>query len=71
VTALLPAETPNTVPEELIVATDVLPLVHDPPPLASLNEVVLPAQTVIVPVIAAGNERMVTVVVVKHPVPNV
>jgi hypothetical protein len=64
----VPALTPVTKPEPLFtVATDVLLLLHVPPgvPVASDNCVVLPLQTVVVPVIvpATGVEFTVTTAV--------
>jgi len=51
----VPPDTPLTTPdEEPTVATDVLLLLHVPPPLALLSAVVAPGHTVSVPVIAAG-----------------
>ena len=67
---LVPAVTPVTTPEELIVATEVLLLVHVPPPVASPSEVVRPWHTVNAPVIAAGLGLIVTVTlpwVPQHP----
>ena len=49
----VPAETPLTTPDEPIVATAVLLLTQAPPPVASLRLVVVPAQSVVDPVIAA------------------
>ena len=48
----MPAPTPVTTPEELIVATPVVILLHVPPGVASLSGVVRPLQTDNVPVIA-------------------
>ena len=61
-----PCETPVTTPAIPTVATAVLLLLHTPPVVTSLSVVVLPAQTVGVPVIAAGvtgNEFTVTIFV--------
>ncbi len=67
-----PAATPVTTPvPEPTVAIDVLPLLHVPPPVASERVVVLPTQTVGVPVIADGNAETVTTSVAKQPVDNV
>jgi hypothetical protein len=67
----VPPVTPATTPDpETTVATMVLPLVQVPPP-ASVNDVVVPGQTVIVPVIADGRGFTVTVVCVEHPVGKV
>ena len=48
-----PADTPVTTPPALIVATAPLDELHTPPAVASDKVVVLPAHTVVVPVIAA------------------
>jgi hypothetical protein len=50
----LPADTPVTTPVELTVATVVLLLDHVPPVVALANNIVLPTQTALAPVIAAG-----------------
>jgi hypothetical protein len=63
----VPAEAPPTMPEPVpTVATLVLPLAHVPPP-ASVSAVVLPMQTLVVPVIAPGSGLTVTVMVEEHP----
>jgi hypothetical protein len=65
----VPTVTPVTIPvDEPMVATDVLLLLHVPPPVALDNVVVAPTQTDNVPVIAAGNEFTVTTLVAAHPV---
>jgi hypothetical protein len=66
ITAVPPA-TPPTEPPAPIVATAVLPLLHVP--LASLNEVVAPAHTEAIPLMAEGNGFTVTTVVVLHAAP--
>ena len=58
---------PPTVPE-LTVAIPVLLLLHVPPVVASLNPVVPPSQTVVVPLIEDGNGLIVTVLVILQPV---
>ena len=64
----LPAAIPVTIPDvAFTVATDVLLLVQVPPVTASLNVVVLPAQTDALPEIAAGVAFTVTYDVVEHP----
>ena len=70
VIAVVPANTPFTVPE-VTVAILVLPLVHVPPDVVLLNAVVKPSHTTGVPVIAGGAGFTVTVVVTEHPVPAV
>ena len=49
----MPAATPVTTPPLVIVATDVLELLHTPLAVASDKVVVKPAHTLVVPVIAA------------------
>jgi hypothetical protein len=60
---LVPAATPVTTPEVPTVATAVLLLLHVPPGVASVNEVVEPAQTDVVPVIAPTEPPTVTTTV--------
>ena len=68
----VPALTPDATPlKEPIVATAMLLLLHVPPIVASLSVVVLPTQTAVTPVIAAGSGLTVIIVVVRQPVPNV
>lgn len=67
---VVPAATPDTTPELFIVATEVLLLLHVPPVVASLSEVVDPTQTLVVPSIAPGSGFTVTTVVLKHVVPK-
>jgi len=61
----VPADTPDTIPVEPTVATDVLPLLHVPPVVVLFRVVVAPWHKLIVPVMAAtvGNELTVTTVV--------
>ena len=64
----VPAVNPLTTPvDSPIVATVVLPLVHVPPPVASLRVMVLPWQTDVGPEIAGTAGRTVAVVVIVHP----
>ena len=49
-----PAPTPVTTPEAFTVAMDGVTLLHTPPVVTSDNDVVLPAATERVPVIAEG-----------------
>jgi hypothetical protein len=65
-----PGATPLTTPVEPAVAMDKLLLAHAPPAVVSINVVVEPAHTLIVPVMLSGNGFTVTTVVVK-PVPVV
>ena len=56
VIAVTPIATPPSVPDvEPIVAILLLPLLQTPPPVALNNEDVAPTQTVVGPVIPAGN----------------
>jgi hypothetical protein len=58
-----------TIPELLpIAAIAVLSIVQVPPLVASVNAVVNPAQTLVVPVIVGGIGYTVTVVVAVQPV---
>ena len=67
---VVPVAMPVTIPvEEATIATLVLPLLHTPPPTELLNVVVLPAHTVVVPVIADGTELTVSATVLRHPPP--
>lgn len=68
----LPPLTPLTVPDDgSTVATLVLPLLHVPLAEASLNDVVLPWHTVVVPFILAGIAVTLTVVPTSLPHPVV
>ena len=53
------------------VATAVLPLLHVPPPDASVNEVDVPWQNDVNPLMLAGSGLTATVVVVIQPVASV
>ena len=65
---LVPTDTGETVPvPEPIVAIPVLLLLQVPPP-PSLNVVVDPRHTVVVPLMADGSAFTVTTVVAVHPV---
>ena len=65
----VPVATPVTTPvPETIVASVVLPLVQVPPVVGSLNVVVAPAQTLVVPVIADGKGLTVMVIFTAQPV---
>ncbi len=67
----MPAATPVTIPEpEPTVATDDVPVVQVPPP-ASVSAVVIPTQTVPVPVIVPGNGFTVTTAVIRQAVLSV
>ena len=55
---------PVSVPSDPTVAMAVLPLVHEPPPVASISVTVEAGQTGALPVIAVGAAVTVTVAVV-------
>jgi hypothetical protein len=58
----VPPETPVTTPvPEPTVATAVAKVLHVPPVVVVLNEVVAPTHTTVVPVMDAGNAFTVTV----------
>jgi len=57
----MPADIPVAIPDDEPIATAVPPLAQVPPGEPSLNVVVLPAQTLSVPVIADGRGLTVTV----------
>ncbi len=64
----VPEAIPVTLPVPLIVATEVVPLAHVPPVLASVNVIAEPAQTGTEPKMAKGSELTVTTVVTEQPV---
>jgi hypothetical protein len=66
----VPALTPVTIPVPETVATAVLLLLHAPAAVASLNDVVRPAHTEVVPLITAGIGFTSTEVVLVQPVDN-
>ena len=59
----VPPDTPVTNPTALTVATEVLPLLHVPPAVASVKEVLVPEQNSPVPVIPVTVGNGVTVIV--------
>lgn len=65
---VVPVATPETTPDELIVAIAVLPLLHAPPPVELVKEVGKPTHALVLPVIAPGNGLTVTVTAAEHPV---
>ena len=67
---VVPAEIPVTTPEELMVPTAGLLLLHVPPGVAELNVVVSPIQTSSVPVIGSGNGLTVRVFITIQSVPK-
>jgi hypothetical protein len=67
----VPFVTPVTTPAPLIVATVVVPLLHDDVPLVLASEVVEPTQVTGVPVIADGTAFTVYTPVLTQPVPVV
>jgi len=67
----VPAENPVTMPEVPILAIAGLLLLHAPPVVASLNEVVNPGHVAAKPVIVAGGGFTNTAVEILQPVPSV
>ena len=59
---VVPAATPFTEPEALTVAAAVLVLLHTPPVVPSLNDVVEPAHTVAAPLIEPADGNGLTVI---------
>ncbi len=59
---------PVTTPDEPTVATAVLALLHDPPKLPSVSEVVAPVQKLGIPEIRVGNGFTVTSCTALQPV---
>ena len=55
----------------VVADTFVLLLLHAPPKVVELNDVVKPTHTASTPVIGAGFGFTVTIVVLKHASPNV
>ena len=66
----MPADTPVTIPAEPTDAFVLLLLLHVPPMVASLRDVVNPLHTPGAPDIVAGNAPTVIMVVALHPVDN-
>src|SRR4051812_6159886 len=65
---VVPPDTPEANPvDDPTTPTDVLLLLHVPPGVASLNDVVLPAHTTIEPIIGATAATTFTGVVELHP----
>jgi hypothetical protein len=68
----VPAVRPVTIPEdEPTERILVLPLLHVPPGIRSLNTVVAPRQILVLPLIAEGNGLTVTFLEAVQPVGNV
>jgi hypothetical protein len=64
----VPRDTPPIIPDDdPIVATEVLPLVHKPPPTASLSVLLLPLHTSRLPRIGPGSGLTVMVVETAQP----
>lgn len=62
-----PADTPDTTPDGLTVAIDVLPLLQLPPPTGDVRVVVLPTHTLLLPLIDPAPLPIVTTVLDEHP----
>ena len=71
ITAVPPGATPVTQPKEVIVATNVLLLLHVPPAVPSVRQAPEPAHILNNPVIAPGDGVVHTVVVAIQPPGNV
>ena len=65
---VLPADTPERLPDELIVATAVKLLAHVPPASALLKPEAAPAHISRLPVMAPGKGLTVTAWMALHPV---
>jgi hypothetical protein len=66
---VVPAATPVTMPvPEPTEAIAVLPLLHVPVPVTSLNVELAPAHAAVVPVIDEGSGLTVIAVLIRHPV---
>jgi hypothetical protein len=63
----VPTATPVTTPAVLIVAIEVLPLIHVPPDVASVKVLVPPTVVVVMPPIAAGAGLTVIILEEKQP----
>ena len=69
VTLAVPAVVPVTIPvADPIEAIPTVPVLHEPPVVASERVAVAPAHKLMEPVIAAGNGLTVTISVTLHPV---
>jgi hypothetical protein len=66
---VIPPETPVTIPEAPTVATDVMLLLHEPPGVTSLNDVVTPMHKLVSPVMGNGNGLTIINAVVAAPHP--
>lgn len=63
----MPGDTPETIPEEPIVASAVFALAHVPPVAAFVKAIVPPAHTIESPVVEAGVAVTVTIAVATQP----
>ncbi len=70
---VVPALTPVTTPDELMVATEVVPLVHAPPETVLDKVIVNPVHTLAEPLIvpAVGAALIETTAVTLQPVPSI
>jgi hypothetical protein len=64
----VPAVKPDTTPDEDIAATLAVLLLHVPPAIALVSDVVPPIHSELLPVIVAGDAFTVIVVVAMQPV---
>ena len=69
-TYAVPAAMPITTPEALIVPVVVGVMLHVPPVVASVSEVVVPIQIVVLPRMAAGAALTTTAFVTVQPLPS-
>jgi len=67
---VVPFTKPETIPDELTVATEVLLLLQVPPDVAEASDIVVPRQSVVGPLIAAGEAFTVMVISDWQPVAN-
>jgi hypothetical protein len=68
----VPFATPVTTPDVLIVATDVVTLLHTPPVTRSVSVVVEPGHVVVVPeIVPASGSGSTVIIIVSYTVPQV
>ena len=65
-----PTKIPVTTPPAVIDAINGFPLLHAPPPVASLKVTVAPRHTCVAPLMAEGKGLTVTTAVIVQPVWN-
>jgi len=67
----VPAKIPDTIPDVPTVAVVGALLLQEPPGVPSVNEVVEPAHTLVIPETVEGEAWTVTASVAVHPAPSV